>query len=105
VSERIELRFTGGPHSGLVVEAPADVVQRLPHMTFEVTAAGGLFDVVAQARIRGVRVVARPGEAPPVPPARQVAAVPESATLPSASVPRPKRVPTVGAPQFLPPRR
>lgn len=61
------VRFSGGTHHGLVVQAPPGIAARLHDMDFEVTAAGGLFDRIEQVRIRGVRVVARPGETPPPP--------------------------------------
>jgi hypothetical protein len=61
------VRFTGGEHSGLVVEAPPDIAERLPLMRFAVMAGGQLFDLVEQCRIPGTRVVARPGDAPEAP--------------------------------------
>jgi hypothetical protein len=56
------VRFTGGEHSGLVVEAPSELAARLPAMRFVVLAGGELFDPVGQRRIPGARVVRRTGE-------------------------------------------
>jgi hypothetical protein len=58
------VRFSGGEHSGLLVEAPAEVAERLPLMRFVVLAGGQLYDPVEQCRIPGTRVVRRPGRTP-----------------------------------------
>jgi hypothetical protein len=110
------VRFSGGEHSGLLVEAPADVAERLPVMRFVVLAGGQLFDPVEQCRIPGTRVVRWPGQPPSTaaPAAKLAAPVParaadldrvavgrEVASRPAApaAASRPRRTPP-GAPVF-----
>jgi hypothetical protein len=100
---RATVRFTGGPHHGLVVTAPPDLAARLPDMQFEITAAGGLFDTVAQMRIRGVKVLVRPGETPPPPPAPKRTPVPAAPVLDLTPAPTVRRAPIQMAPVFLAP--
>jgi hypothetical protein len=106
--------FSGGAHHGLVVEAPAAIAARLADMSFTVTAAGQLFDLDEQCRIREVRVITRPGEARPEPvPAPVVPTPVEVEPVPvepvafdltrTAPTPEPRR-PTVALPQFRAPR-
>lgn len=110
--DRVEIvRFSGGELSGLVVEAPADLAWRLPDMKLTVTAAGQLYDLVAQCRLREVRVIARPGTPPPAAPLPVPAPaeaevvepepepVPIAVTVPTQAVP-PRR-PAPGAPLFM----
>jgi hypothetical protein len=81
------VRFTGGEHSGLVVEAPYAVAERLPVMRFEVLAGGQLYDPVAQCRIPGTRVVTRPGEPPAVAPVVALPSPAHGAADPAPAVP------------------
>ncbi len=105
------VQFSGGEHHGLVVEAPAELAARLPGMRFTVTAAGQLFDLEEQCRLREVRVITRPGATRPAPapkPAPKPPAVvepdpePDPPVLVAAPVSVPRR-PTVALPQFLSP--
>jgi hypothetical protein len=83
-NDRVEIvRFSGGEHDGLVVEAPAHVAERLHAMRFEVLATGRLYDLTEERRIPGARAItppepraipaprppAIPSPAPPVDPA------------------------------------
>jgi hypothetical protein len=108
VPDRVEIvQFSGGEHHGLVVEAPAALAARLPRMRFTVTAAGQLFDLEEQCRLREARVITRPGATRPTPaPARTptpaAEPAPEPPVLVAAPVPAARR-PTVALPQFLSP--
>jgi hypothetical protein len=114
--DRVEIvRFTGGELSGLVVEAPSELAERLPGMKLTVTAAGQLYDLVGQCRLREARVIARPGEQPPAPPARPTPpapvkkpakAEPALTLAPPETAPQPAtaRRPAPGVPLFRPAR-
>lgn len=95
--------FNGGEHDGLAVRVPTDVAARLPRMTFQVLAGGGLFDVDAGVRIPGAKVVP-----PPTRPAAQSAPAPAPAPAPpplaARQEPAPPRRPAPGLPLFRPAR-
>lgn len=106
----VEVRFSGGEHSGLVVQAPPDLAERLPDMKFVVLAGGQLYDLVEQCRLREARVIVRPGQQPPAGPSPVPAVVPPEPAVPEQPVlvaqpapPRP-RLAAPGAPLFQPAR-
>lgn len=108
IHSKVEVRFSGGEHSGLVVEAPAELADRLPGMRFTVLASGQLFDLVEQCRMREVRVIRRAGEPPvavaPLVPAQAAPAVvvpepdPEPEPAPLVTVPVVPATPRMAAP-------
>jgi hypothetical protein len=63
---RVQIRFSGGEHNGLIVEAPLELADRLPGMRFTVLASGQLFDLAEQRRMREVRLISRPGAQPEI---------------------------------------
>jgi hypothetical protein len=102
MNDRVEIvRFTGGEHDGLVVEAPAHVAERLHAMRFEVLATGRLYDLTDQCRIPGARAIT-----PPAPrPAPEVEApVPAAVAIP-APAPSPEQPATavLEPPALMPP--
>jgi hypothetical protein len=104
-SDRVDIvRFTGGEHHGLVVEAPAAVAAQLHAMKFEVLASGRLYDVARQRRIPGARVLAEPPAPPIAPPPPEPVAV----VVPADPPPAPRRTDPIrqapGAPVFRPAR-
>src|SRR3954447_11221949 len=69
MNDRVEIvRFSGGVHHGLVVEAPAHIAARLHAVSFEVLATGRLYDTIRQRRIPGARVITAATERPQTPP-------------------------------------
>jgi hypothetical protein len=83
MNDRVEIvRFSGGVHHGLVVEAPSHVAARLHTLSFEVLATGRLYDTARQRRIPGARVISAATEQPQAPPP---AAPAPSTTPPAAS--------------------
>ncbi|MCO1655536.1 hypothetical protein [Pseudonocardia humida] len=100
VNDRVEIvRFSGGEHDGLVVEAPPHIAARLHAMRFEVLATGRLYDLTDQCRIPGARAVAPPAVPPAAPPAATPpVAVPAAAPLPTAVIPAPTPSPDQQAP-------
>ena len=101
MNDRLEIvRFTGGEHDGLVVEAPPHVAARLHVMRFEVLATGRLYDLVEQCRIPGARAVTPPVAAPPAAPA-PVTTPPVAA--PAVVVPAPTSSPEQQATAVLEP--
>lgn len=106
------VRFTGGQHHGLIVQAPAHIAERLHAMSFEVLATGQLYDTARQCRIPGTRAVnATPQPVPKPAPVIAVAA-PEPAapapvldlTPPSAPATTAPRPAPVAMPLFQPAR-
>ena len=107
-NDRVEtVRFTGGQHHGLVVQAPPHIAERLHSMKFEVLATGQLYDLARQQRIPHTRAIT-PAPAPaPV----AAAAVPEPATsapelpiLDRTPAPAPTTRPAPAMPVFQPAR-
>jgi hypothetical protein len=114
MNDRVEIvRFTGGEHDGLVVEAPAHVAERLHVTRFEVLASGRLYDLAEERRIPGARAITPPEPRPaPVPaPAPLPAAIPSPAPpvdLAATAVlepPSPVEAPRFAAPEPPAPRR
>ncbi|WP_214401766.1 hypothetical protein [Pseudonocardia lacus] len=82
MNDRLEIvRFTGGEHDGLVVEAPPHVAERLHATRFEVLATGRLYDLTDQCRIPGARAI--------TPPTAPATTKPAAEPMPAAVIPSP----------------
>ena len=110
LDDRVEIvRFSGGEHDGLVVEAPAHVAERLHAMRFEVLATGRLYDLAEERRIPGARAITPPQPRPaPAPRPVAIPAPAPPADLSTTAVLEPQapvEVPRFADPEPPAPRR